>query len=486
MAARFDIAARLMEGFEAVDELQVYVEACRLRGYQHADLTMRGNQIRDWYTAEEGLDLRVLDADCATLRGVAGDAGEALRSARSQAVVLADSWMGQGGELAAEFVRRHCNTAEMLVDALQAAADACAVLRDELWRVVDRRVAQTQEIVDRVRAQRPVWLAAARTVSAGGPAHDDAVQTVDGQVKPFVDNAVGVEWVSAMRLADGEVAAAYRVVIDVADAAARLRFEVPGDLGPRYSVPRDALPAAAPTVPDAMPARTQVLPEEGAADVVVPAAPPVAAPSVAAPPVATPPVAAPPLPNPFDALASVPAASPADGLPGFGAAGMPDLGGTHSMPGRLADVLSGLADRPALPEVDTPDELELPNEPDEPDADEEAVEPDEPDPDEPDADEPEPGQPDPDDTEADDTEADDAEADDAEAGNTEAGNEEDGEGDPPAAPPEPDCPGPLPEEPAPTPVPESAPVADPPPPAPADAAGMPCEIAAEELPQAGQ
>ena len=70
--------------------------------------------------------------------------------------------------LAAEFVRRHCDTAEMLVDALQATADACTVLRDELWRVVDRRVAQTQEIVDRVRAQRPVWLAAARTVSAGG------------------------------------------------------------------------------------------------------------------------------------------------------------------------------------------------------------------------------------------------------------------------------------------------------------------------------
>ena len=262
----------------------------------------------------------------------------------------------------------------MLVNALQATADACTVLRDELWRVVDRRVAQTQEIVDRVRAQRPVWLAAARTVLAGGPAHDDAVQTVDGQVKPFVDNAIGVEWVSAMRLADGEVAAAYRVAVDVADAAARLRFEVPGDLGPRYSVPRDAMPAAAPTVPDAMPARTQVLPEAAPADVVVPAAPPVAAPLVAAPPVATPPVAtppvaAPPLPNPLDALASVPAVSPAGGLPGFGAAGMPDLGGTHSMPGRLADVLSGLADRPALPEVDTPDELELPNDLDEPDPD---------------------------------------------------------------------------------------------------------------------
>ena len=96
MAARFDVAARLTEGFEAVDELQIYVEACRLRGYQHADLTMRGTQIRDWYTAEEGLDLRVLDADCATLRGVAGDAGEALRSARSQAVALARFLDGPG------------------------------------------------------------------------------------------------------------------------------------------------------------------------------------------------------------------------------------------------------------------------------------------------------------------------------------------------------------------------------------------------------
>ena len=112
-------------------------------------------------------------------------------------------------------------------------------------------MAQTQEIVDRARAQRPVWLAAAHTVLAGGQADDDAVRTVDGQVKPFVDNAIGVEWVSAMRSADGDATAAFRVAVDGVGAGARLRFEVPGDLGPRYSVPRDAMPAAAPTVPDA-------------------------------------------------------------------------------------------------------------------------------------------------------------------------------------------------------------------------------------------
>ena len=465
MAARFDVAARLMEGLEAVDEMQSYVEACRMRGYQHADLTVRGTQIRDWYTAEEALDLRVLDADCATLRGIAGDAGEALRSARSQAVALADAWTGEGGVAAAEFIRRQCNTAEVLVDAVRATADACAVLRDELWRVVDRRVAQTQGLVDRARAQRPVWLAAARAVAAGGQGHDDAVQIVDGQVKPFVDSAIGVEWVSAMRSADGDAERAYRVAVDMAGGAARLRFEVPGDLGPRYSVPAGVIPASAPTAPDAVAARMQVLPGaarpaggEGypaPADLVAPPAPPPGTPPT--PP--TWPVAAPPPPDPSDALTSVPAASPASGLPGFGTAGLPDLGGSNEPPGRLADALSGWPDPPALPEVDTPDEPEAH---------------------------------DPETDEADDPETD--EAGEPEAGEPEAAGEENDEEDPMAAPtdplPAPDCsddpPAPPPEQPAPTPVPESVPVTDPPPPTPADTAGTPCEIAADELPQAGE
>ena len=100
MAARYDVAARLTEGLAAVDDMQTYVEACRLRGYQHPELTAWGTQLRDRYAAEEALDLRVLDADCATLRGVAGDAGEALRSARSQAMALAEAWAGQGGGVA--------------------------------------------------------------------------------------------------------------------------------------------------------------------------------------------------------------------------------------------------------------------------------------------------------------------------------------------------------------------------------------------------
>jgi hypothetical protein len=469
VAARFDVAARLTEGVEAVEEIQTYVEACRMRGYQHADLTV--TRIRDCYTAEEGLDLRVLDADCATLRGIAADAAEALRSARSSGGALADAWAGQGGAAAAEFVRRHCNTAEILVEALRTAAEAGAVLRDELWRVVDRRVAQTQEIVDRARAQQPVWLAAAHAVLAGGQADDEAVRTVDGQVKPFVDNVIGVEWVSAMRLADGDATAAFRVAVDGAGAGASLRFDVPGDLGPRHSVPRGATRAAADAATAPLQVRPAAAPLTGewrpaAADAAVPATAPPPTPMPAAPP-----VAAPPLPNPLDALASVPAVPPSGGLPGLGTAGVPDLGGTHAMPGRLAEALSGLTDPPALPDVDAPDELapgDEPEGPDEPGVDEEE------------------GSADGDDAETDELAVDEPESSNAEDGDGGAVAAPDGPGCPDAAPAAPAESAPLPEQPAPTPVAESAPVADPPTPAPADAAGTPCEIAADELPQAGQ
>jgi hypothetical protein len=360
VAARFDVAARLMEGVEAVDEIQTYVEACRLRGYQHADLT--ATRIRDWYTAEEGLDLRVLDADCATLRGIAGDAGEALRSARSLAVALADAWTGQGGAVAAEFVRRHCNTAEILVEALRVAADVCAVLRDELWQVADRRVAQTQEIVDRARAQRPVWLAAAHAVLAGGQVDDDAVRTVDGQLKPFVDNAIGVEWVSAMRLADGDATAAFRAAIDGAGAGARLRFEVPGDLGPRTSAPQAAMQGAEAVAPPVGASRHVVSPGARSptgndwpampTDLLAPSVPPVIGPA---------PSPAVPSPNASDTLAALPPLYPGTGLPGLGTAGVPGLGGASAAPNLLADTLGGLlggrhgdelSDPPDLPDRD--------------------------------------------------------------------------------------------------------------------------------------
>ena len=80
MAERLDVAGRLAEGQPAVEHTQTYVRACQVLGYHDPELTSRPSQIRDQFGSEDGLDLRVLDRDCAALRA-AGDAiAEALRA----------------------------------------------------------------------------------------------------------------------------------------------------------------------------------------------------------------------------------------------------------------------------------------------------------------------------------------------------------------------------------------------------------------------
>ncbi|MGB3283513.1 MAG: hypothetical protein WBA95_00095, partial [Mycolicibacter algericus] len=209
MAPRYDVAARLAEGREAVAHTQAYVSACHRRGYGHPDLTGYDGQLADRYDSEAGLDLRCLDADCAALAALAGAAEDALRRQRGQLDALAAAWRGPGADAAVEFVRRHCESGAQLTARLRAAATGCEVLRDELWRLVDTKVAAVTAVDDRAGAHRPTWLAAAHAVNAGS-GDEHAAEVIDKQVIPYVDNDVRGECATAVLSARDGVAGAYR------------------------------------------------------------------------------------------------------------------------------------------------------------------------------------------------------------------------------------------------------------------------------------
>jgi hypothetical protein len=469
VADRFDVVGRLTEGLAAVDDLQTYVSASRARGYANPDLTLDNSQIRDWYGTEDGLDLSLLDADCAQLAAAANAADEALRIARTQAGALAGAWRGGGGGAAGEFIGRHCTAGATVADAVRSAADAYARLRDELWSVVDRKVAATVSIDDRTQAQRPAWLAAAHAVTAGVIAPDDpSGAVVDSQVKPFVEHDIRGEWLTSMHSATDSAAGAYQAAADAIGSRVGVRFEVPGDLGPRY-VP----PGVAAAAPVALPAAAaDPLGDDWPSDLSWPAAP-VDGMSAAAPPPlpAAPLPAAPPLaPPPLDAAAMPTGAPGLSSLPGSG--GMPEVGGSGigGLPGQLADLLGSLFDQSGDP---VPDPPELPDDPpelpDDPPLDEPALDPAE----EPDGPEDADDAADPDSPDGDcPAEPDTTVAEPVPVPST-----------PPAPPPPADA------EPV-TPAPLAAPAAPAAPavpavPAPQDGS-TPCEIAADELPQAGQ
>ncbi|BDB40659.1 MULTISPECIES: hypothetical protein [Mycobacterium] len=249
MAERYDVAGRLAEGVSAVEHTQSYVRASQLVGYEHPDLTAHLGQLRDWYDSEDGLDLRALDADCAQLRAAGTVAIEALRLQRAQLAGLATAWAGPGADAAVAFLQRHCDVATVLVDEVRAAAQRCESLRDNLWRLVDEKVTTVTRIDDSTLAQRPVWLAAAAAVTAGAGNLEAARQVVVEQVKPYVDNVVRGEWVVAMRSARSGVDACYDMVVDRMAAAVPVYFELPGDLGPTSSARRPDAPRPASAAP---------------------------------------------------------------------------------------------------------------------------------------------------------------------------------------------------------------------------------------------
>jgi hypothetical protein len=260
MANRFDVAARLDEGRPAVERTQTYVQACHELGYQQADLTAHPARVWDWYDTEAGLDLRVLDNDCAELRAAANAIDEALWVQRAQVTELAAAWRGPGADSAARFLRRHSDAAAEVAAYVHAAAEGCAALRDDAWQAVDGKVAGATAIDERRAADRSAWLAAAHTVTTGMGDRSAAEETIQRQVMPYVDNDIRIDWVGAMRSATASVTASFDAAIHALTSTPEVRFEVPGELGPSsppvLEEPLPLTPAASPiaTVPAAAPA----------------------------------------------------------------------------------------------------------------------------------------------------------------------------------------------------------------------------------------
>jgi hypothetical protein len=463
MSEHLNVAQRLAEGASAVEHTQSYVRACHVLGYQHPDLTAYASQIRDWYDTEDGLNLWLLDDDCTKLRAAANAADEALTRQRAQHAELAESWAGPGAGAATEFLQRHCRAAEAVAANVHAAAERCAVLRDDLWRLVDAKAATAIAVDDRRLAERPAWLAAAQTVLAGAGDHSPADDLVDRQIKPYVDDDIRIEWLDAMRSTAASVDASFDSATDAVNAAPAPRFDVPGDLAAQ-SPPLDEPPARNDPVP--------VLPAGAAA---VPAEPPpvgerpggVTAPHRGPPAqpadVPAPAPAEDPLGSTLGDLGGLAGSSGAGGLSGLGG-GVGGLGGIIS---QIVDAVGGLlgslgdgGDGPYL----TGDELNT----DDPDHQLEADDSDKP-----------VGPEMPEDPPASPSQVEDPAQPTAD----------------PAQPPEPAQP-PDPAQPTADPAQPTADPAQPPPPPPEPAPPepapsppeprSPCEIAADELPQAGQ
>jgi hypothetical protein len=327
VADRLDVADRLAEGQPAVEHTETYVRACHVLGYQHPDLTAHPAQIRDWYDSEEGLDLRALDRDCAELRAAAAAVTEALRMQRAQVAELAAAWTGPGGDSAVRFLERHCDAANVVATEVRAAAQRCESLRDNLWYLVDSKVATAIAIDDRTRAQRPAWLAAAAAVTTGVGDRPSAEEMVRQQITPYVDNEIRDDWLTTMRSTVEGVDTSYDMVTDRMAAAPAARFEVPGDLGPGCQpLPPSATTPAAPVSPTA---------------VSVPSADPAPAPALTTAAPAAPAAAAP--------AAAAPAAIPATPLPDLGTAAAMTasdvsggLGGLGGLASRIVDAMGSL------------------------------------------------------------------------------------------------------------------------------------------------
>ncbi|NKZ13494.1 hypothetical protein HGA11_21195 [Mycolicibacterium septicum DSM 44393] len=485
MPQTVDVAARLDQGQPTVETFAEFVWACGLLGYQHPDLTTHVGQVHDWYATEDGLDLATLDSDCAALAAAAGSAEQALRLQDDQLTALTQAWQGGGAQAAREFLLRHGGAAQQAAAAVRRAADTMAALRDQLYRAVDTKVAATERIATRCAAQRDTWLAAARTVRTGLGDRAAASELIDAQVKPFVDNDIGADWVAAMRSATTAVDDAYRAAIMALTDRPVPVFEIPGDLGPSWTPRIGAAVSADPPVSSArtVPAGFIAPVASGAAPVPGPAAsagmpqmvPQTAA---AAPPFAS--AAADPIP-PSAPPATNPAASdPASGWgsplgSGLSGAGLSGAGsGLSGIGQQLADLFGGLigsaSDGSLGPDTDTalPGQLDTPATSDTVDDVDDADNLDDPD------------------DEEDDRESDD-EAPTAEDAATEADTDT-AAGDQTVEENLPDEPAPVDPSAAVEPQPVvPPPVAPTPPAAPlvAPADKTPCEIAADELPQVG-
>jgi hypothetical protein len=115
-----DVRARLAEGAAAVADSP--------------------QQIQDWYYAEDGLRLDIVDADAAALTAASEGAEEALHIQREAFDLLSHSWRGGSGSGAGEFLARQSAAAAEVVASLRSAAVALSALRVGLEHLVDAKV----------------------------------------------------------------------------------------------------------------------------------------------------------------------------------------------------------------------------------------------------------------------------------------------------------------------------------------------------------
>src|SRR5689334_19656134 len=141
MAENLDVAGRLAEGAPAVSDIQTLVWASHLVGYQNPELTAHAAQVREQYASEDGMNLRLLDADSAALGRAVVATEDALGRQESQLGSVSAAWRGGGAYASYEFLRRHADASSAAVAALRKAAEALVSLRDELWRLVDAKAA---------------------------------------------------------------------------------------------------------------------------------------------------------------------------------------------------------------------------------------------------------------------------------------------------------------------------------------------------------
>jgi hypothetical protein len=484
---------RLAEGRPAAEHTQNYVCASHVLGYQHPDLTARASQVLDWYDSEDGLDLLVLDDDCANLRAAVQAIEEALALQRAQLAYLAAAWNGAGADAAVESLQQHCSSGNALVAAIRAAAEGCAALRDNLWQMVDAKVAAAIDIDDRRITERAAWLSAAQLVTSGAGEQSTAHELVEQQVKPYVDNDIRADWLTAMRSTVTSVDASYDTLTGALTAAPAVCFHIPAALTDRPLLDQPIVPMAS-------------APVEHVAAV----APPAPANTMPAAAIAPPsPPASPSLPTDlFDGLPPVPSMSALDapwadpaglssgagdlgglggggGLGGLGGGG--GLGGLVGLAGQIVDAIGGLVGS-LTDGLAGPSGLE------------DGLAGDDPLGDQLDADEPVAAADDTDDDETDDEDTDEAAAapdpdpDQQETGNDTATDHGADDSTPEPAgtnpPPPPDAPDPpIGQDNTASPVEEPAGVpapAEPAPPNPQPEGSTPCEIAADALPQAGQ
>jgi len=465
----FDVAGRLADGEPILADLETYVAACEKLGYRYG-----GPDLRRLYTAEAGLDLRSLDADHRVMLDAAHRARDVVTLQHNVSSLLQESWSGTAGATAGGFLGRQVDAARSVVGELQRAADALAVLREELSAAVDRKVAAVVAAGDRPAGRREAWRAAALTVLHGGGDQSVASEVVDQQITPFLDAVVCGEIVPTLQSATNDVANSYDSAISSVRPTS-VWFEMPGDFGPIAVAHVPAIGSAAAVGSAATAAPVLSSPTLGNAATMTPtwAPPAVAAATEPAAAMSTPAATA---PDPAPAVA--PPVAPEAAQPMSASSSLPpDLGIGSAVGGfgrQLSDLLGGaLGSAAGL----TPDAAGLADLADDPNVDAS---------DDSDAKDGEPDGTEPDGTESDDAKSDDAGTDDkpAETDPAQEGSTDEAVVDTELQ---------QPEAPAATPPPLPAPLNVEPPPPPVEPLAVqdqpidktPCQIAADELPQVG-